>query len=324
MYVKFRFSSFFISNIDIFITFVVNIPYSCSPMKTYRKFLSVMALALALPAVAEGPYYSDIKNPVQLKEFFKYSPDRAVLVSGHRGGMEAGYPENCIESFGHTLDMMPSFFEIDPRLTADSVIVLMHDKNIDRTTTGKGLVGQYTYDELLKFNLVDHKGDITPYKIPTLDDCIKWSQGKTVLNLDIKDVPVEVMARYIKERHPENLIYTVWNPEQMLQYCELDPNATFSIWCRSPKDYEAYTKANIPWNKVMVAYVGPSMKPEHEQMYRSLHGHGVMCMISVAPTHDRCYNDWCKTQGYKQELATPMRPDIVETDYPYLFVGLQK
>ena len=154
-------------------------------MKSYHKFLSIIAVVLSIPASAKGPYYSDIKNPAQLNEFFKYSPDRAVLISGHRGGMEAGYPENCIESFGHTLEMMPSFFEIDPRLTADSVIVLMHDKLIDRTTTGKGAVGDYTYAELQKFNLVDHKGNITGFKIPTLDDCIKWSQGKTVLNLDI-------------------------------------------------------------------------------------------------------------------------------------------
>ena len=33
---------------------------------------------------------------------------------------------------------MPAFFEVDPRLTKDSVIVLMHDATLDRTTDATG------------------------------------------------------------------------------------------------------------------------------------------------------------------------------------------
>ena len=84
-------------------------------------------------------------------------------------------------------------------------------------------------------------------------------------------------------------------------------------------EFESYKRAGIEWSRVMVAYVGPSMSAEHAPLYDSLHSNGVMCMISVAPTHDRCYNDDCKTEGYKAELQTGIKPDIIETDYPYLF-----
>ena len=94
---------------------------------------------------------------------------------------------------------MESFFEIDPRLTKDGVIVLMHDETIDRTTTGKGKVSDYTYAELQQFNLVDRNGNVTAFKIPTLKECLEWSKGKTILNLDIKDVPLEVMADFIEK-----------------------------------------------------------------------------------------------------------------------------
>lgn len=80
--------------------------------------------------------------------------------------MVTGFPENCIESFEKTLTMMPSFFEIDPRMTKDSVIVLMHDATIDRTTTGTGKVSDYTYAELQQFFLKDREGNVTTYKIP--------------------------------------------------------------------------------------------------------------------------------------------------------------
>lgn len=72
----------------------------------------------------------------QLRDFFKYTGNGSIIVSGHRGGYEEGYSENCIEGLENVLKQMPAFFEIDPRLTKDSVIVLMHDATLDRTTTG--------------------------------------------------------------------------------------------------------------------------------------------------------------------------------------------
>ena len=196
--------------------------------------------------------YVDIKSFKDLSEYFKYSPERPTVISGHRGGMVTGYPENSIESFEKTLSLMPSFFEIDPRLTADSVIVLMHDVKLDRTTTGKGKVGDYTYEELQQFNLVDREGNVTPYKIPTLEECIRWSQGKCVLNLDIKDVPTKFMTEFMKRQNVSNVIYTVWRPDQVLEYLAEDPNATFSIWCRQPAELDAYDAANIPWERVKI------------------------------------------------------------------------
>ena len=75
--------------------------------------------------------------------------------------MVTGYPANCNESFEKTLSMMPSFFEIDPRLTKDSVIVLMHDATIDRTTDGTGRVSDYTYAALRRFRLRAREGNLT-------------------------------------------------------------------------------------------------------------------------------------------------------------------
>ncbi|MFR7966022.1 MAG: glycerophosphodiester phosphodiesterase family protein, partial [Alistipes finegoldii] len=127
-------------------------------MKTFR-LLTALTLGTLLWGCtesgkkAEGPFYIDIKSRAQLHDWFRYAPERPIVVSGHRGGMVTGYPENCIESFEKTLSMMPSFFEIDPRLTKDSVIVLMHDATIDRTTTGTGKVSDYTCEELQQFFL---------------------------------------------------------------------------------------------------------------------------------------------------------------------------
>ena len=61
-------------------------------------------------------------------------------------------------------------------------------------------------------------------------------------------------------------------------------------------------------------------KNVEQPLYDALHRNGVMCMISVAPTHDRAKTETEKTAGYRSEIST--RPDVIETDYPYLFQGL--
>ena len=109
----------------------------------------------------------------QLRDFFKYAENGSIIISGHRGGYEEGYSENSIEGLENVLKQMPAFFEIDPRLTKDSVIVLMHDATLDRTTTGTGRVCDHTWKELQKLRLKDHSGKVTDCKIPTLEEVIK-------------------------------------------------------------------------------------------------------------------------------------------------------
>lgn len=120
--------------------------------------------------------------------------------------MLPGYPENSIEGCEKTLSFMHSFFEIDPRLTKDSVIVLMHDATLERTSNGTGKVSDYTYEELQQFNLKDRQGNLTPYKIPTLIEMLEWGKGKTVFNLDNKQVPWEIYSRLLNENKWSNIL----------------------------------------------------------------------------------------------------------------------
>lgn len=131
-------------------------------------------LSIGLLCEAKSPKLNTIKirNERQMRDYFRYEPANPIIISGHRGGMAPGFPENCIPSFENTLTILESFFEIDPRLTKDSVIVLFHDSTLDRSSTGKGKVKNYTYAELQELFLTDRDGNVTPYKIPTLEEAI--------------------------------------------------------------------------------------------------------------------------------------------------------
>ncbi len=278
------------------------------------------AIALSFMAIAGGcdqsiqtaqtsaPQKKDLQAP------FRYSGDSSILVSGHRGGIEEGFPENSREGFAHILSKMPAFFEIDPRLTKDSVIVLLHDATLERTTNGTGKLSDYTWEELQKVRLKDHEGNETPYSIPRLDSVIGWSRGKTIVNLDKKDVPMDMIAELIKKMDAEDhVMLTVHTGAQARYYYDRLPGVQFSAFCRTMKEYEDMKISGVPWNR-MIAYVGPSINPENEKIVEMLHADGVRCMISVAPTHDKLATPEEREAAYLQEIGK--RPDIIESDRP--------
>lgn len=262
-----------------------------------------------------------VKNMKQLQTYFTYKEGRPIIISAHRGGMLTGYPENCIESCEKTLSLMESFFEIDPRMTKDSVMVLMHDATIDRTTNGKGKVSDYTYKELQQFNLKDREGNITPYKIPTLQEMLDWGKDKTIFNFDNKAIPWSIYSKMLNDQKIANVMLSVRSLKEALYYYERNDNVMLCVAIFNMNDYNAYKNSGIPWNRIM-AYVGLAMQPEQQEVYNLLRSHGVMCMSSIHPTADRVKPDAARLDAYRKELAS--KPDIIETDYPALFKDLQK
>jgi glycerophosphoryl diester phosphodiesterase len=254
-----------------------------------------------------------IRNAGELKAYFKYTGNDLPIISGHRGGIIKGFPENCIPTFEHILQSTPAFFEIDPRLTKDSLVVLMHDVTLDRTTNGTGKVSDYTYAQLQELRLKDAAGEITNYRIPLLSEVIKWSKGKTVLNLDRKDVPLELTDKIIREAGNDVIMLTVHSPEQARFYLERNPEAMFSAHILNRKTFDEYEQAGIPWQN-MIAYIGPRHRPENKELLELLHARGVMCMISAAPSHDKLRESAERAENYRDTFR--QGADILESDLP--------
>lgn len=255
----------------------------------------------------------DFKTPTELHQFFAYEKG-STIASGHRGTIEQGLPENSIEGMEAVLRHTPAFFEIDPRLTKDSVVILMHDKTLDRTTNGTGKVSDYTWAELQQLRLKDRDGNITPYRIPTLDEVIEWARGKTILNLDQKDVPEALSAEIIRKHNAYSFVMvTVHSPEQARFYLDQNSDQMLSAHIKTPDVFEAYRAAGIPFNR-MIAYIGPDIKPENQEMYQLLHAQGVMCMISAAPTYDKLSSVAERSEAYRAIFADGA--SILESDLP--------
>lgn len=73
------------------------------------------------------------------------------MIVAHRGA-SAYAPENTIASFELAIELGSDALELDLRQTKDSVLVVLHDSNVDRTTNGSGNVNNFTFSQLQKLD----------------------------------------------------------------------------------------------------------------------------------------------------------------------------
>jgi len=87
----------------------------------------------------------------------------------HRGASEY-CPENTLMSFYHGVTMGANGIETDVQKTKDGVLVLFHDKSLERVCGQEGGIGNYTWEELQQFNVT--KNNLYD-KIVTLEDFLQ-------------------------------------------------------------------------------------------------------------------------------------------------------
>ena len=91
------------------------------------------------------------------------------MVIAHRGGSGLA-PENTIAAFRNALELGADGIELDVRLTRDRRVAVLHDRRVDRTTTGSGLVGDLTLEELKSLDASSWFGpEFTGERVPSLE-----------------------------------------------------------------------------------------------------------------------------------------------------------
>lgn len=106
-----------------------------------------------------------------------------VSVISHRGDWR-NTPENSIRAIQNCIDLGVNMVEIDIKKTKDNELILLHDKTLDRTTTGKGLPQDYTLAEIKQMRLRNGAGVATSHQIPTLEEAMIVAKGKIWINID--------------------------------------------------------------------------------------------------------------------------------------------
>lgn len=133
----------------------------------------------------------------------------------HRG-YPAKYPENTLSSFQAALDYNFTHVELDVHLTKDGVPVVIHDFSVERMTGVKGMVNEFSLDELQLLKIGKDE------KIPTLKEVLNLLKGEINILVELKQ------AGDLYEGLEEKVIETIYNTDTLKQ-CMIISFDHFSI-----------------------------------------------------------------------------------------------
>ena len=189
------------------------------------------------------------------------------LVFAHRGGAGLA-PENTVAAFDQGLSAGADGLELDVRLSRDALVVVHHDRTLDRTTNLRGEVSSFTADELARADAGHHfaRGDARPFRglgigVPTLASVLARYPDRRII-VEMKQNSPE-LARAVVEvvRHAgalDRVCLGSFGRRVLRAARALDPAvatsaareevrwALYRSWCRWPVSRVPYTGYQVP------------------------------------------------------------------------------
>ena len=293
-------------------------------MKT--KFILLVTCVCALFASCSSK--SAQPRAERIREQLLTCDESSVIVVAHRADWR-NYPENSLEAIQSAIDMGVDMLEIDVQRTKDGVLMLMHDHNLDRTTTGTGNIADTNWEDIAKLNLKDHQGNVTAYKVPKLEDALLMCKDRIMINLDKADRYFDEVFALLEKTGTTNLIVMKGGQpanevkEKFGQYLEkviYMPVVTIN----NPESEQAiYDFLN---DLKPVAFELCWSNPESEvpaKMEKALKGRSLIWYntlwdwLCAGHNDDKAVDDPDGTWGY---MIDTLGARILQTDYPQLMI----
>ncbi len=237
-----------------------------------------------------------------------------INIIAHRGANRQA-PQNTIPAFRRAVELGCDGFENDVHLTKDGVIVICHNYDIDATSTGKGLISDYTYEELLQYDFGSYfSPEFAGTKIPRLEEFLALcTPAHKVINIEIKPPqnPNSTIAQQTIDMVKrfglfDNLIVSSFDPQVLIDCKKIDPACKTGLLYEPGEekceevcdDFVAYAK------KLNVDAVHPFIGFVSEDYIEEAHEAGLMV------------NPWTVNQEFQIEALTRWGCDGLITDMP--------
>jgi len=153
------------------------------------------------------------------------------LVIGHRGA-PARTPENTLESFEEAISLRADVVELDLQKSEDGHLVVIHDYDVFRVSSRKGMVSEMSLHELKSLDVGDG------CTIPTLEEVLDLCHGRCKVNIEMKVFDVELQAlEIVKSRSMlGDVIFSSFKHKTLGVIKELEHLAKTAILYDEPMD----------------------------------------------------------------------------------------
>jgi glycerophosphoryl diester phosphodiesterase len=232
--------------------------------------------------------------------FRRRSPAWPVKVSCHRGANRYA-PENTLPALELAAQLGADYIEFDIRTTRDGRFFLLHDRTLDRTTTGKGPIADVPADVVEKLDAGSWFGKpFAGAKLPTLDDALTALGESSHAYLDAKAIAPEKLAGVMKARGFVDRSVVYQSADYLKRLRAVEPAARGLPPYKKPEDLDAAVAVK--------AYgVDAAWGSLSKEMVERCHAAGVKVFSDALGLHETVA-DYRRAIGWKV--------DVIQTDYP--------
>jgi hypothetical protein len=244
----------------------------------------ILGLALAspptIPAVPERP-------DAPLSSWLAQPDARKRLIVAHEGASTLRIPANSLASFQRAAALGANVMELDVRFSSDGAPFVFHDEQVTflRSPGCAGrVVSQTPAAELARCALLPSLSQ----KILPLEALVRWARGRTMLQIDLKDLdaiaPLVDCLRRLDALSFCYLSLTAWHAVQHRDVLDRCPELRLSLRLRTVKQLEAVLAGDRPPQVFMVEIDGqldrPATPDELKGWIARMHSAGLKVMVS--------------------------------------------
>ncbi len=251
----------------------------------------------------------------KVKEVSFYTPGK-LLCLAHRG-VPSKAPENTMQAFQAAIDAGVDGVELDVMATADGVLIVTHNYDLESETDGAGYFWEREYDEIADLN-ASHQwaGKYQVTRIPRVEEVLELLPDDMLVNLELKTrrwrVPgleegvVELVRRY---RRVGRTIISSFNPYSLMKVRLLEPQVAigYNWW---DQDVPWYLRRPTLANLVHPDCLHPSADMVTPEVVDWAHRKGMKV------------NAWTVNNRPMIRHLKAMGVDGIFTDFPTLLDGL--
>lgn len=225
---------------------------------------------------------------------FNWLESQETILSAHRGAHTVA-PENTIEAIQAAIELGYGAVEVDPRISKDGEVYLMHDDTVDRTTNGKGPLEELKREEIeeLKINTEDHpKFSNKVLRVPTLEQAVeKLSNSTLILNIDgskgnwmDEDFVTNIVETVKKHRMFERTFFVLSDEDEREFMNDLYPEACLSWLVSEDSEIENEIERAKEYKHALLSIPDKMIT---EQMIKILNESGIYYQIYGVNSQDR-------------------------------------
>lgn len=232
-------------------------------------------------------------------------PDARPVIA-HRGA-SGQYPENTLLAFTKAMELGADAIELDVRLTADGVPVVLHDSTLDRTTNGTGAVAGLTLAEVRR--VVAGAGE----RVPTLAEVLECFPV-TPLIVEIKEARAAQATLGVlrAQRAQDRVLLGAFDLAALRPFAGTEffrAAARVEVaWCW------AWSRAGVAWGGAYRAFT----VPERSGALRVVDG----AFVAAARRRGRPVHVWTVDDGAEATRLRALGVSGIITNYPARMQGL--